>query len=196
VPTAQLHIKLPDYAREMLWLTGKTFQMQVPNTATIDLSKFTGELPLVLRWGTADGSPLQRWQAMTQYMNWQGEVAIGGFVEAVHLLVKGHLELMVMEVRGNTLDPDAIRLPSMADLRNAPFERTLFAEEDAFNWYAFLLPLDSPLSDFAHYALVNGQAVDCYGCFAEQVTGFQEVVGMPLVLESITIYGGGKPITL
>jgi hypothetical protein len=189
MPTAHLQITLPHYAQDMLWLTGKSFQMQIPNVASVDLSKFTDQLPLVLRWGTAEGSPLQRWHTMSSQMTWDGELRIGGFVEATHILMHQHMELMVIEVQGNPLDTDFIRLPSMQDLRNAPFERSLFVEADAIHWYSFLLPLDSPLSDFAHHALVNGQAADFYGRFAD---GFQNVVGMPILLESMTLYGGSR----
>jgi len=55
-------------------------------------------------------------------------------------------------------------------------------------WYAFLLPLESPLSDFAHHALVNGYIVDCYGTLAEDGAGFEQWLGLPLLLESMTLF--------
>lgn len=187
----ELAFQLPPYAKGMLWLAGANgFQAQV-NASPAEIPAFSEESPLMLRWGTPDGSLLAMWTEYQPIVRWDGQLRIGGHVEISHLLVIDDLEWMIVEVTGKPLASAMVRLPSLAALRQAPFQRPIyFSYDDTPDyWYAFLLPLENPLSDFAHHALVNGHAVDCYATFAAQKAGLHKVIGMPFVLESMTLYG-------
>ena len=187
MPIIQLDANLPVYARDMLWLVGaEDSPAKIKAGDVIELPNKAGSL----RWGTPDGSALIQWPAEAERIFWKGEVAVSGFVEVSHMMSRGDLELMTLEVSGTPRASAVHRLPSWTDLRQKPYKRDEFAPNDdkARHWYAFLLPLESPLSDFAHHALVNGYAVDCYGVLAEDSAGFDEWLGLPILLESMTLY--------
>jgi hypothetical protein len=181
----QLDLKIPKYAREMLWLTaGEQF---TTNQFEQDLN--ISETPILLRWGNPQGAVMARWAAIADKLSWQGQVEVRGTVEAVHLLTVKNLDLMVIEIVGNVPLTPIARFPNLADLREQPFERSPFRETDMPpSWYAFLLPLDSPLGDFAHHSLTHGGSIDAYGTLADEKSGFHTFLGMPLVMESLTLF--------
>lgn len=186
---AVLKINVPAYAKNMLWITsGSEFQQRIPETMQATLPAAPDGL--TLRWGTATGSPLRYWPETTKNIIWNGHVRVSGHVDCTHLIRVGKMDMLILEVRGSLLPLNKPRLPSLEDLRKAPYEHDLFLENIEEAWYAFVLELDSPFADFTHHALINRQAVDCYGALAEESGGFHRLVGMPLLLESMTLYAG------
>ena len=108
----------------------------------------------------------------------------------LHIMSVDELDLMVIEVSGGLIPDGFTRLPSLEDLKQNTFRRdSFYSGEQDEHWYAFLLPLESPLVDFAHHALVNGHAVDCYGSLADEQAELHKMVGMPFLLESMSLYG-------
>lgn len=184
--SVKLELKIPMYARDMLWLTtGETFATNQFDQA-MDVPD---DQPLLLRWGHPQGSVLARWPSPVEKIKWDGQTYVRGTVEAVHLLTVKNLELMVVEVVGNVPVTPLTRFPSLADLQAQPFERSPFRESDMLpGWYAFLLPLDSPLGDFAHHSLTHGGTIDAYGTLSDDKSGFYHLVGLPLLMESLTLF--------
>lgn len=191
MPELHLNLSLPAYAEGVLWLTSPPyFQQALPRQRTIELST-TPTIPLSLRWACADGAPLARWNALPETLSWNGKLRVGGHVDAAHFITLGELDLMIIEVLGNLLPLSVKRLPELSDLQAGFYMRddeTIEDEQDY--WYAFILSLDDPKADFAHHALVNGSAVDLYGHLAEDEAGFQSLVGLPLLLDSLTLFAG------
>lgn len=181
-----LKMKLPNYAKDMLWMTsGEDFQAQVPENLQVRLENLT--TGLTLRWGTPNGSPLRHWTTVSKDIVWNGHVRVGGHVECLHVLSFDEADLLIVEIRGSLLPMNNPRLPSLADLKQAPFERNVFTDFEE-GWYAFITETDSPFADFLHHSLVNGQSLDCYGVLADEASGFHQIVGMPMLLESVTLY--------
>lgn len=182
----QYKIHAPNYARNMLWLTGEGDLAKLDKQGTVDLPN--QESPLTLRWGHPQGSPLAAWSKAPLTFTWEGLVHVWGHFNTAHLVTVADLDLMILELNGNVM-PTAPRLPSLEQLRSGPHlsDNSIPAESQTA-WYAFAVPLDSPLTDFAYQSLVNGNAIECYGALAEPNIGLHKVVGMPFVLESVTLY--------
>jgi hypothetical protein len=176
-----MKLQVPGYALEMLWLTDEK------GTAMPLSEAKKAAPPMTLRWGHAEGTPLTQWTQPKQ--TWDGSVRVRGHLEAAHYLEAD--ELMVLEVRGTLITATERRFPTLEDLRQPAFQRepSFYVETSSPSWYAFLLPLDSLLVDFAQQALVGRHLTDCYGALAHENTGFQHLLGMPLLLNSLTVYG-------
>jgi hypothetical protein len=109
-------------------------------------------------------------------------------LNTAHVISLEELDLMILELNGFPL-ADSPRLPNLEQLRAGPYQadNTLEVPERTY-WYALALPLDSPLTDFAYQSLVNGNAIECYASLADPSVGLHKVVGMPFVLDSVTLY--------
>lgn len=180
-----LQTTLPRYAQDMLWLTdNKTLAIPVAPLIELDASSSP---PLTLRWGSKKGAPLVHWDESAEILAWDGVLTVRGHVEAAHILD----EIIVLELRGAILPNTSPQLPSLDDLRDDTFHRepTFYTPTDKSAWYGMVVPLESPLVDFAQQALVGSQLVDCTASFAPDKTGLHHVVGMPLLLDSLTLYG-------
>lgn len=186
---ASLKLNVPLYAKNMLWMTSSAgFEQRLPESLQMTLPELSEGL--TLRWGTAQGSPLRYWSDTTKNLIWNGHVRVNGHIDCSHLMTLEHTEILILEIHGSLIPLDQPRMPSLEDLKKSPFERSPFLENIEEAWYAFVLELDSPFADFTHHALVNGQAIDCYGRLADEAAGFHRLVGLPLLLESLTLYAG------
>ena len=185
---ATLHFDIPAYAQDMIWITFFPGLPQKSSGKPIAIPDDTGHI--LLHWGTENGAPLIQLPIDTQEIRWTGSIGVKGHVEATHIMSVDELDLMVIEVSGGLIPDGFTRLPSLEDLKQNTFRRdSFYSGEQDEHWYAFLLPLESPLVDFAHHALVNGHAVDCYGSLADEQAELHKMVGMPFLLESMSLYG-------
>jgi hypothetical protein len=187
-----LDLTLPSYAETMLWLKssdGQAARIQTPGKVDISASA-----PLTLHWGHPDGSPLHRWTATppNQSLVWDGLVRLGGFVDRSHILEFHGLGVMVVELMGSIYSPSQFpTLPSLEDLKNGPYQREDAQYPEPEHWYSLLIDLDSPFADFLHHALVNGNAIDCTASLGDDEGGWHELVGLPLLVESLTLLAPG-----
>lgn len=153
--------------------------------------------PIRLRWGTANGPPLADWRISGANMpfvaGWQGTVAVGGFVERLHALERRGLEIVVAEVEGTMLPPDYARLPTLDQMQRAPFRRRTEPEPDVAReyTYTFLALADSIYAEYLHHAMVSELAMDCITVLGPQEGRWHEIVGMPLLVEAVTLLAPG-----
>jgi len=185
MPTLSLH--LPAYAQDLLCLVDETGE-SLPVAAQGETSYTLAAPPYQLRWGHPQGTPLAEWQSPPE--TWEGAVRLSGHIELCHLLRLKNTEFMVCELHASLIPTETPRFPLIQDFRAGRFERDLFFTTRESAWYPCLLTLDSPWSDFIQPALANGQRVDVYASLASEKSGLQHVLGLPLVLESLTLYGG------
>src|SRR5688572_16967450 len=83
---------IPTFARSSLWLETESGCVQAEGPRGL----FTLPAPaeqLILRWGGAEGSVLAslRWQ--TDSLDWNGQVRLGGMVEATHMMSVPNLDM-------------------------------------------------------------------------------------------------------
>lgn len=177
----KLTVDVPNYALPMLWLAAPD---RSPQQLTTNETMIEGGDDLALRWGTPDGAVLFHWEG--QSIRWLGAVAIEGHIDRLHIID----DLIVIEVIGYPIEIRQRRLPTLAMLKEEPFDRDSFASyPDDEYWYAFVMDIDSDFVDFANHALVNGGLVQLFGGLATDDNDLQRVVGLPLVLDSMTLLG-------
>jgi hypothetical protein len=183
---------IPLYAQGMLWVRcgEQAVQASGPHGAfTLE----TVQDDMVLAWGVTEGPLLARWTIAEPgdpiILNWAGSVGVGGFVDRLHILDTRGLEIVVAEIEGNLLPADYHRLPTLADMRRGLFRRS---DEPALPnsdpaVYTFLALADAVHAEYLHHAMVSGLAVDCFATLGPQDGRWHEIVGLPLLLDSISL---------
>jgi hypothetical protein len=191
--------RIPTYAQDMLWMQQGAHAAQTsgPRGAfSLDVPG-DGTEPMTLVWGTAGGPPLTVWYRPDTEapftVGWQGVVCVGGFVERLHVLEMHDLELIVVEIEGGLLPPQYRRLPTLVQMRGAPFAR----QEDAHPItpdaaYTFIMEADSIYAEYLHHAMVSELAVDCFGTLGPQKGRWHEIVGLPLLLDTVSLLAPGN----
>jgi hypothetical protein len=185
---------LPTYAQQNLWLrtaTGEAIQLEPDGSFTLPVSDH-----LELRWAHPEGPPLTVWRSLEgenrYHLEWDGLIRLAGFVDRTHILEYQGLPLMMAELIGGSYPANYRRWPTLADLQKQPFTRDEERHDPSQDrhWYALLMPVDSPFADFVHHALVNGTAVDVVASFGDEASQWHKLVGLPLVLESLSLLSG------
>jgi len=190
--------RIPPYARTMLWVQqGEHAAQAQGERGAFSLPAGDRRAPITLVWGAAGGPPLAIWpppEARAPYVaGWEGTARIGGFVERLHVQESHALELVIAEIDGAPLAPDYHRLPGLADMRAAPFRRLPEPDLATPTRYSYfvLAPVDSVLAEYLHHAMVSELAVNCFAALGSQEGDWHTLVGMPLLLESLTLLAPG-----
>jgi hypothetical protein len=100
---------------------------------------------------------------------------------------------VVAEIEGDLLPAGYGHLPTLADMRAGPFQRhdeTDLADARSFT-YTFLALADSVFAEYLHHAMVSELAVDCLATLGPQDGRWHEIVGLPLLLDSISLLAPG-----
>ncbi len=181
---------IPSYAQDMLYLvSGEAVAQAQGKQGHFSLDE-TPEIPLRLVWGGADGPTLAVWQALPEQgsLEWDGRVKVGGFIERLHARELGGLEIVIAEVVGGSFPVDHVGLPSLDEMRQGIYARP--SDEEPFDQdeaYPFIILAESNLASLVQDALVSGLAVDAYGALASEAGRWHEVVGLPLLLDTLTL---------
>lgn len=182
--------ELPEYSQNLWWLTNeRDTATQINSDGHFEIQP---SLKLELRWANPAGAMLTHWQIdpVPPYeLAWDGIIRLGGFIERTHIVEYEGLGLLIAEMVGGAYSPNYQTLPSIADLQNKPFRRDE-SESDpssANHWYSLMMPLESPFADFVHHCLVNGNALDCQCTLGEDEGMWHELVGLPLIVESLSL---------
>jgi hypothetical protein len=182
--------ELPEYSQELWWLTNERGEaVQFDEAGRFEISP---SLKLDLRWAHPAGAVLNRWtmHPVPPYeLNWDGVIRLGGFVERTHIVEFDGLGLLIAELVGGAYPQTYQGLPSLADLQAKPFARDESESDPSGDghWYSLLVPLESPFADFLHHCLVNGNALDCQCRLGDDEGGWQDVVGLPLIVEGLSL---------
>jgi hypothetical protein len=168
---------IPTYAQDMLFLVTSAGAVRAQGGH----GRFTPDGPTLAIWNAvSNGKPLN--------LGWDGRVTAGGFVERLHAREIGGLDILVAEVFGGAFPADYIGLPSLDDMRRGVFGRPADAEPAVRSQtYPFIILAESNFAGLVQDALVSGLAVDAYGALASDDSRWHEVVGLPLLLDAITL---------
>ncbi|MBZ0301824.1 MAG: hypothetical protein K8J31_18900 [Anaerolineae bacterium] len=187
------HWRIPEYALDSLWLETESEALQT--TGATGLFELTVPAPmLTLRWGGDSGPALARFRWQADNLGWDGSARIGGYVDALHLtsLERSELAVAVLTIGGQPLRPGAVVYPDMHARNRVPYPVPSFEDgladdvaEDVTTWLA---PEDSPLMTLAQDALMNKLRVYCFGHLAAAAGGWHWHFGLPILLESITLF--------
>ncbi len=180
---------IPAYAQDMLYVVSG--DEQTPTRGKYGKFKLdqTPNGPVSIRWG-ATGPTLAAWNEAPDGPNlaWDGRVKVGGFIERFHGLEVGGLEVVIAEVVGGPFPIDHVGLPSLDDMHHGIFARPSDAEPLGHDQaYPFVVLAESNLSTLVQDAMVSGLAVDAYGSLAGEAGRWHDVVGLPLLLDMLTI---------
>lgn len=196
--------RIPHYAREMLWVQqgDRAAQAQGERGVFSLSAPADPRAAVALAWGAASGPPLAIWtppEPGTPFAaGWDGAVRVGGFIERIHVQETRDLELVIAEIDGAPLAPDSRALPGLDDMRAAPFRHG--PEPDLAtptrHTYFVLALADSLLSEYLHHAMVSELAVNCFAALGPQAGEWHTLVGMPLLLESLTLLAPGYRVRL
>ncbi len=191
--SGQLGWNVPAYARDLLWLESDSRAVAVEGAAGL----FTLDAPaevLTVRWGGAQGSALQQVRWQVDSLEWDGAVAIGGYVDSMHITEIDGLPapIVVLSIGGQPLKPGITPYPNRAARRAIPYPVPDFyaaiadnIEESVTTWIAFD---DSPALTLAQDALVSKLRVCCFGHLADQKAGWHEHLALPIALEGMTLF--------
>jgi hypothetical protein len=188
--------RIPPYAQDMLWVQSGEQAAQASGPRGAFTLEVNGA-EITLAWGVPDGPQLAKWPVCPTgapvILDWPGSVGAGGFVERLHILETRGLELVVAEIEGDLFPAGYGRLPKLADMRAGPFRRhdeTGFAGARPFT-YTFLALADSVYAEYLHHAMVSELAVDCFATLGPQDGRWHEIVGLPLLLDSMSLLAPG-----
>ncbi|MCD4687317.1 MAG: hypothetical protein K8S97_15420 [Anaerolineae bacterium] len=193
--------QLPAYAQEMLWLSGGAQPVQLRGSRGVFMLEH-GVAPntdaLTLTWGHANGPLLAHWPLPANAdhplaLDWRGVISVGGFVERLHALEVRGLTLVVAEVEGALLLPDHTPLPTLDQMRKSSASRadTAIAPETPEFTYSLIALADTVLAEYLHHALVSELAIDVRAVLAPQDGRWHEIVGLPLLVEMVSLLSPG-----
>lgn len=183
--------RIPAYAQDMLYIVSGESRAQLQGTDGQFVLE--GELSDVLRitwaWWRV-GPTLVHWPLPleTDDLEWDGRVKVGGFVQRLHAREIGGMEIVIAEIVGGAFEASYGDLPSLEDMKGGIFARPADSEPlGTGQTYPFILNAESNFAALAQDALVSGLAVDAVGILADDDTGWQQVCGLPLLMESLTM---------
>ena len=182
--------RIPAYAQDMLYVVTEDSAAQARDKQGLFSLDTAPDGPLRLAWGAPAGPLLAIWEPAPDplKLRWNGRVKIGGFIERLHAREVGGLEVIIVEVVGGPFAADYVGLPSLDDMRRGVFARPPNTEPLGTDQaYPFIILAESNMAALAQDALVSGLSVDAYGSLASEAGRWHEVVGLPLLLDTLTL---------
>jgi hypothetical protein len=181
---------IPTFARTHLWLETESGCVQTEGPHGLFNLPAPAE-HLILRWGGEQGSVLAslRWHADS--LDWNGQVRLGGMVEAVHMMSVPNLEmgLAILVIEGQPLKPAASAYPTPAQRMQLPYRLPDFftgieadIDPTVTTW---LVPEDSGLLAMAQDAMSNNLRLYIQGTLN---AGWRDFAAIPLSLEAVTLF--------
>lgn len=185
--------QIPVYARGLLWLESDSGAVKAEGAQGL----FTLEAPaqvLTLRWGGAEGPALTSLPWQVDSLDWDGSVAIGGYIDALHITEFEDFPapLTILSVGGQPLKPGVAPYPARSVRKSVPYSVPSFfdglADEVSETVTTWMALEDSAALTLAQDALVSKLGVYLFGHLAEQEAGWHEYFALPLALESMTLF--------
>ena len=184
---------MPSYVQSQLWLDTLAETIQpVGEHGLFELS--TPAQQVTLRWSKPNGPALVTlpWQA--DNLEWDGQVMIGGYVDAIHIteFEETGLVVQVVSLGGQPILCTTKPYPGAIDRASFAYKRRDFHDglvaEVAETNTTWLIDHDSPLADMVHDAMVNNLRLHLWGRLAEEDSGWDSRFALPILLDAITVF--------
>ncbi|MCA9912431.1 MAG: hypothetical protein KC496_03750 [Anaerolineae bacterium] len=181
---------IPAYAQGKLWIAGEAGSSPCEGESGL-FELPTPEPVLSLRWNSDEGAVLRQFRWQPDALGWRGEFRMGGMVEAIHMmqLPGADFPLVVVLFSGQPLLPDVTPFP---DLSKPYYEPPDWYEgiDDAIDpaLVTLIAPEESSLASVAQDAMMNKMPLHVYGQLASEEQGFQHILALPLLWESVTMF--------
>jgi hypothetical protein len=187
--------QIPAYAQDMLYVDSVS--------GTTKAFGGTGEFELItpspyvtVYWRDVhQGTPLAHLDWKADSLEWDGQIRIGGYVDAVHMTNPNDdsQSVVIFHLGGQPLLPHTEPYPSATDRRTkfikADFHAGLSVNTpDGFS--TWIIGKDSPLARVAYDSMLNNFRLHCFGRLAGEGSGWDTVCALPIVLESLTVFNG------
>jgi hypothetical protein len=195
--SGQLAVKgwrIPQYAQNSLYLETESATVKAEGQSGL----FTLPAPasqITVRWGHEEGAALASLPWRVDSLEWDGEVNIGGYVDAVHLMTIDEAEgefAAVICLGGQPVHRGAALYPAAASRTKSAYTHPDFYAmiddsvlETNTTWLA---AEDSPLLTLAQDAMLNKLRVIFSGRLSPDGAGWDKLLALPLRLESVTLF--------
>ncbi len=184
--------QIPPYAQEALWVQGEGFPVKAEGAHGL----FHLEEPanqIVVRWGGIDGPPIVALPWQPDCLEWNGRVAIGGTIDALHILPTPQYGTALLYVSGRPLEADYHPYPRVDERLSAPYRTANFSDSLAslvdVGITTWLIPAEkNHLLGYLRDALLRELRVQIYGHLADAASGLGEEFALPLIIDALTVF--------
>ncbi len=184
---------LPAYVQSQLWLDTLTETIQTEGEHGL-FKLSTPAQQITLRWSKPNGPALVTlpWQA--DNLDWNGQVVIGGYVDAIHIteFEEADLVVQIVSLGGQPILGTTKPCPGPRDRTTFAYKRRDFHDglvakiaESNSTW---LVVHESPLADRVQDAMVNNLRLHLWGQLAAEDSGWDQRFALPILLEAITVF--------
>lgn len=185
--------QIPAYAQGRLWLDSESGSAQCEGERGL----FTLDAPapvLTLRWNSDDGLPLCQiaWQA--DRLAWEGQVRLGGIVEALHLteLQGVDFPMAIVYLSAQALRPTTQPYPDAHQRDQHAFAMPDYLvgvdDEQAIMTVPLITFADSPLVSIAQESLNQKNPLHVYGHLDASAAAWHDFFALPIVWEAVTVF--------
>lgn len=184
--------QIPAYAQPHLWLDTESGAARAEGAQGL-FELVAPARVLTIRWGSAEGAPLTQVRWQPDDLDWQGDVRLGGMVEAIHIteLENTGATIAVIFFSGQPLLSDATPYPA-ADSRAQPITLPDYISHVDESYrpqtVTLLAGIDSPLLTTAQDALNQNAPLHVYGWLAEQDAHWHEFFALPIIWDAVTVF--------
>ncbi len=185
---------IPVYAQPYLWVEGLSGAGRAEGIhGEFELPSECPEVTVYWR-DVHTGAALAHLAYKPGNLGWDGRVRVGGYVDAVHITEVAHAELTVAVIHlgGQPLLHDIQPYATPRNRASASFVPDFHAALDsntAETFSTWIAPEDSPLTRIAYDSMLNNLRLHCFGRLADDENGWGGMFALPIMLESITVFG-------
>lgn len=185
--------QIPAYAQDMLYVDSISGTTKAFN-ATGDFELITASPYVTVYWHEVHrGTPLAHLNWKPDSLAWDGQIKIGGYVDAIHMTdtTDKNPSAVIFHLGGQPLLPTTEPFPGATD-RKTNFIKTDFHSGLSVNtpdgFSTWIVAKDSPLARVAYDSMLNNFRLHCFGRLAGDGSGWDTLCALPILLESLTVF--------
>lgn len=177
---------MPDYVLSKLLLqSGQEFVSCHGQQGQFDLAA-TPATRIILRWGAVDGPALLDMAWKPARLGWEGQVAVGGYIDAIHLSYNGttRRNLGMIYLGGQPMKQAAVAPPPNTE----PAAHHGLAADLSITCTTWIVDQDDPMLSYAQSALFHNATVHLFGRLLGGDDPLVQSFDLPISLEGMTVF--------